>query len=113
TGNSANIVQDLTRIEQPPGIFSYGSSPIGAVLGGIGQLLTRSDTGAAYVNTGGATSTWTQLLQSSGNLGFNFGLGTSTPFAKLAIHANAGETNSLLFQIASSTTSATTSLFKI
>src|SRR3989338_66710 len=43
----------------------------------------------------------------------NVGVGTTSPFAKFAIHANNGETNSLLFEIASSTASATTSLFKI
>ncbi|MDO8552082.1 MAG: hypothetical protein Q7S01_00970, partial [bacterium] len=43
----------------------------------------------------------------------NVGIASTSPFAKFAIHALSGETNSLLFEIASSTASATTSLFKI
>ncbi|MFA6969023.1 MAG: tail fiber domain-containing protein [Candidatus Paceibacterota bacterium] len=41
------------------------------------------------------------------------GVGTSTPYAKLSIHAVSGETNTTLFAIASSTASATTTLFSI
>jgi len=41
------------------------------------------------------------------------GIGTSSPYAKLSIHANNGETNTTLFSIASSTASATTSLFTV
>ena len=41
------------------------------------------------------------------------GIGTTTPWAKLAIHANSGEVNSKLFEIASSTPTATSSLFSI
>ncbi|MDD2935014.1 MAG: tail fiber domain-containing protein, partial [Candidatus Pacebacteria bacterium] len=48
-------------------------------------------------------------LQGDGNVG----IGTTTPFAKLSIHANNGETNTTLFNIASSTASATTSLFAV
>ena len=43
----------------------------------------------------------------------NVGIGTSTPSAKLSIHANNGETNTSLFTIASSTGSATTTLFTV
>ncbi|MEK7201069.1 MAG: hypothetical protein AAB737_00335, partial [Patescibacteria group bacterium] len=41
------------------------------------------------------------------------GIGTTSPFAKLSIHANATETNNTLFAVASSTASATTTLFSI
>jgi hypothetical protein len=41
------------------------------------------------------------------------GIGTSSPFAKLSIHANNGDTNIVLFAIGSSTQSATTTLFQI
>jgi len=41
------------------------------------------------------------------------GIGTSSPFAKLSIQANNGDTNTVLFAIGSSTQSATTSLFLI
>ena len=49
----------------------------------------------------------------NGALGGMFGVGTSTPYAKLSIHANNGETNATLFSIASSTASATTTLFNV
>lgn len=42
-----------------------------------------------------------------------FGLGTSSPNALLAIHANNGDTNTTLVDVASSTAIATTSLFSI
>ncbi|PIR84682.1 hypothetical protein COU16_00645, partial [Candidatus Kaiserbacteria bacterium CG10_big_fil_rev_8_21_14_0_10_47_16] len=41
------------------------------------------------------------------------GIGSTTPYAKLSVHANNGETNTTLFSIASSTASATTTLFSI
>lgn len=43
----------------------------------------------------------------------NVGIGTTTPLANLSIHANAGDTNTTLFAIASSTASATTTLFAV
>src|SRR3989338_2044428 len=46
-------------------------------------------------------------------LNSKLGVGTSTPFAKLSIHAFNGETNTALFAVASSTASATTTLFVI
>ncbi|MBI4068343.1 helix-turn-helix domain-containing protein, partial [Candidatus Kaiserbacteria bacterium] len=42
-----------------------------------------------------------------------FGVGSTTPLAKLSVHANDGETNTTLFAVASSTASATTTLFSI
>ena len=45
--------------------------------------------------------------------GGNLGLGTTSPYAKLSIQANNGETNTSLFTIASSTASATTTLFTV
>ncbi|MEK7646830.1 MAG: helix-turn-helix domain-containing protein, partial [Patescibacteria group bacterium] len=45
--------------------------------------------------------------------GGNVGVGTTSPFAKLSTHANNGETNTNLFTVASSTQSATTTLFTI
>jgi len=41
------------------------------------------------------------------------GIGTTTPFALLSLHALNGATNTTLFQISSSTASATTSLFSV
>lgn len=41
------------------------------------------------------------------------GIGTTTPYAKLSVQANNGETNRTLFAIGSSTQSATTTLFSV
>jgi hypothetical protein len=47
-----------------------------------------------------------------GSEGF-VGIGTTSPFANLSIHANNGSTNQILFAIGSSTASATSTLFSI
>lgn len=65
---------------------------------------TQLSAGLAYFGTT-ATSTFT----SQGWLG----IGSSTPFTKLGIHANNGETNRILFAIGSSTQSATSTLFSV
>lgn len=43
----------------------------------------------------------------------NIGVGSTSPYAKLSVHANNGETNTTLFSIGSSTQSATTTLFSV
>lgn len=48
-------------------------------------------------------------VDSTGNLG----VGTTTPFGKLSVHANNGETNTSLFNIGSSTATATSTLFNV
>lgn len=48
-----------------------------------------------------------------GSLGATFGIGTSTPFGKFAINLDNGETNTRAFNIASSTGSATTTLYYV
>jgi hypothetical protein len=45
--------------------------------------------------------------------GGNVGIGTTSPYAKLSVHANDGDTNRLLFAIGSSTASAITTLFSV
>lgn len=59
-----------------------------------------------FKNTVAATA---MIIKSTGNVG----VGSSTPFAKFSIHANSGETNRSLFEVGSSTASATSTLFKI
>lgn len=56
-----------------------------------------------------ATTTALTILGTNGNVG----IGTTSPFAKLSVHANNGETNTTLFAIASSTAVATTTLFSV
>lgn len=41
------------------------------------------------------------------------GVGTTSPFAKFSVHANAGDTNTVVFAVASSTAVATTTLFSV
>jgi trimeric autotransporter adhesin len=55
-----------------------------------------------------ATSTAFQLPTSG-----SIGIGTSSPFAKFAVHANNGDTATTLFAIGSSTATATTTLFSV
>src|SRR5262249_35582033 len=43
----------------------------------------------------------------------NVGVGTTSPFAKLSVQANNGDTNSTVFAVASSTSGATTTLFSV
>ena len=43
----------------------------------------------------------------------NTGVGTTSPFTKFSLHANNGETNSILFAVGSSTATATTTLFSL
>lgn len=57
-----------------------------------------------------ANNTATSLLVPTTGL---IGIGTTSPYAKLSIHANNGDTATTLFAIASSTASATTTLFFI
>src|SRR6202035_5214859 len=55
------------------------------------------------------TGTSSLFLAPSGNVG----IGTTSPYAKLSIQANNSDTNTTLFAIASSTGSATTTLFSV
>lgn len=64
------------------------------------------------VTTVNGTLTVTGTTTASSIAG-SFGAGTTSPSAKLSIHANNGETNLTLFAIGSSTASATTTLFSI
>ncbi len=85
------------------GSFSYsGTDGFGLTLGGY------------------RTNQWTSLgLFTNGSerlhIGFagDVGIGTTSPSARLAVHALNGDTDTTLFAIASSTASATTTLFSI
>ena len=79
------------------------ASPTGSNQLNIGNLLYGTN---LYSNTSFATS-------SAPVLNGSIGIGTSTPWAKLSVHANNGSTNTMLFAIGSSTASATTTLFSV
>jgi len=82
--------------------------------GNDGDVLQTNGTSIFWVATStlglsGGSNYWT--LSGSNlynNSGTNIGIGTSTPYAKLSVHALDGETNTTLFAIASSTSAATT-----
>lgn len=76
------------------------------------HTLAAQSTGLTWTTTaagGAATSTEKMRLIGSGNLG----LGTTSPYGKLSVHANNGETNRTLFAVSSSTPTATSTLFII
>ncbi len=81
--------------------FGVGLIP-NAAMGGLGTVGAAWNT---YMNY--ATTTNTAYF------GSNVGIGTTSPYAKLSVHANNGETNTTLFAIASSTATATTTLFSV
>ena len=78
-------------------------------------ILNTGDVGTGSYTFPYASST---ALTVSGSAYFatlvgSVGIGTTSPYAKLSVHANHGETNKTLFSIGSSTASATTSLFTV
>ena len=80
---------------QTGGLDAFGAISVYSSFPTKSVLLNTS--GASYVSNNTST----------------FGVGTTTPFAKLSVHANNGDTNTTLFAIGSSTQSATTTLFSI
>jgi hypothetical protein len=77
----------------------------------VGSVGSGTQGQFAFYGANGTTLTGTSSLFAAQN--GNIGVGTTTPWAKLSIHANNGDTNSTLFAIASSTASATSTLFSI
>ncbi len=107
TGSGAALMQifntgNLTQIG------TEASSGNSILSGGIANASVFGSNGSFPVQFG--TSNTVRATISSGG---NFGIGTSSPFAKLSIHANSGETNGMLFAVASSTSNSTTTLFSI
>jgi len=76
------------------------------------SLNTVTTTPAGYIafGTGGNQSSNERMrILNTGNIG----IGTTSPYAKLSVHAKAGETNTTLFSVGSSTASATTTLLTV
>lgn len=84
-----------------------GSGTTGALSAnnGVRQIL-RGNTGELSIENGNLESA---RYTAAGN----FGLGTTSPYAKLSIHQRSLDTGTTLFAIASSTATATTTLFTI
>lgn len=81
------------------------------------QVLTTDGAGGLSWSTASSLGAWTSA---SGNTTLNtgadlVGIGTTTPYAKLSVHglSNASDTSKPLFVLASSTASATTTLFSV
>lgn len=70
---------------------------------------TNSPTAFVINNQAGQAAFTVDDTQSQGGLA----IGTSSPFARIALHANNGDTGTILLAIGSSTQSATTTLFSI
>ncbi|PIS43532.1 hypothetical protein COT23_00800 [Candidatus Kaiserbacteria bacterium CG08_land_8_20_14_0_20_50_21] len=92
------------------------ATTIGAQIRGVseGTWTSSSYPGALTFLTTPSGSTTTNIVErlrisSAGNVG----IGTTTPFAQLSVHANNGSTLQTLFAVGSSTASVTTTLFSI
>ncbi|MDO8567002.1 MAG: DUF5011 domain-containing protein [bacterium] len=92
------------------GLLSISNAP--SIIGSSGAVVTLPVTKGYFVvgnDEGTAQATSTIFISSLGNLG----IGTTSPWAQLSVHANDGSTNTTLFAIASSTATATTTLFSV
>ncbi len=92
-------------LQQNAGALIAGS----ALSGGLSIAASGSSAPIRFYAGGQNDSSERMRVTSSGSLG----IGTTSPWAKLAISANNGETNTRLFDISSSTANATTSLFTV
>lgn len=68
---------------------------------------------ASYDGTTASTSRGFYQMAGVGVFADNIGMGSTSPFAKLSIHANNGDLNKTLFAIGSSTATATTTLYTV
>ncbi len=91
------------------GFIIYVYTPSGNVVTGTINSGTAGQ--VTYYAADGTTisGTSTLFITPTGNVG----VGSTSPFSKLSIHANNGETNTTLFAIGSSTASATSTLFMV
>ena len=80
---------------------------------GLSRSVNTITVDQSFSPTWTSTHTFSNGTYSALFTGGNVGIGTTTPYAKLSIHAFSGQTNTTLFAIASSTASATTTLFSV
>lgn len=100
---------------------NQSTTQYGITVGGYGELGSlNSSLGTSNGLLIGTRTTNTPIVLGTNSLervrvtgGGSVGVSTSTPFAKLSVHANNGETNTNLFNIGSSTATATTTLFNV
>ena len=104
TGSNNVFIGDYTASSSSAGNYNIaiGYDVAVPVLAGSNQL----NIGNAIFGTG-LTS------QSTTTPAGNIGIGTTTPPARLSVHANNGDTNTALFEVSSSTASTFSNLFSI
>ncbi|MEI7720001.1 MAG: tail fiber domain-containing protein, partial [bacterium] len=107
TNTTNNNYADLTFLTAD----ASGNTSIGAKISGVftSHLANAISGDLAFITKNAGTAAEKMRLTAAGFLG----LGTTTPYANLSIHANNGATNTTLFAIASSTATATTTLFSV
>ncbi len=101
----ANSTNDYSGIDFDTRATQKPKARIAAIFGNSGSLLqfgTSNSYGAGITNTA-MTIDYNGLV----------GIGSTSPFARLSVHANNGDTNTVLFAIGSSTSGATTTLFSV
>jgi hypothetical protein len=94
----------------------YRLTSNGMILGSSGSSITAASVNRLDVFGAQAIGTYANVNAAPSNgliVSGSTGIGTSSPFAKFAVHANNGETNTTVFAVASSTATATTTLFSV
>jgi trimeric autotransporter adhesin len=110
------------NLQAANGLVFVGSSRFGEVSDGLFSFRNNAGTDSAGLVIGNATTLFPSIrhsgnsatiLNGDGSLGGGLGIGTSTPWGKLSVNLNTADTNVNAFIIASSTASATTTLFVV
>lgn len=107
--NSSGYVQAAFSAQNPGDVY-FNASDGGITISTASTTNTNAD---IRFLTGGTGSSSIAAIIKANNVNKNFGIGTTSPYAKLSIHAFNGNTNNTLFAIASSTSNATTTLFSV
>lgn len=112
-GNYAGILIN-TGISSTAGAGSFAALRINPTI----TVAQASGTGlnyliASYDGTTASTSRGFYQMAGVGAFANNIGMGSTSPSAKLSVHAQNGDLNTTLFAIGSSTASATSTLFSV
>ncbi|MCU1386455.1 MAG: hypothetical protein JWL71_5152, partial [Acidobacteria bacterium] len=119
-GGSINVASSNSNVIGNVSFFSGGSTAFnGGTLSNVGAV-QASNVGGQYLTLTSTNATGGLIFGASTQVEAaritptgNFGIGSTSPYGKLAINLNNGDTNTLAFNIASSTSNSTTTLFSI